>query len=299
MNKLVILLFALIALACSRDDVCNNCKVVVDIIEGWAAKDASEQYISEQVDMMCNLLPSPFGAKCIAGVKADGSNIVKRIFAQETPSTVCEDLNLCFAAMKLPPKKVQAVKVGTKDPISCYFCGLAITDIEDMINSNATEQEIEDYLKMTLCQWFLGGETSPECKDLCDLVPELIGFITNGSTPTQICTILTFCPAPLPKVKGPLDDSSCLGCQFVCQSAELYLSANATEQELEDILRNDVCPALPSGYLPQCTDLVNRLPDYLKMLVDQEPPLKICQQLSLCVPSPAAVSRPGLLVRSP
>eukprot|EP01120_Amphizonella_sp_Union-15-10_P010759 TRINITY_DN441_c0_g2_i1.p1 TRINITY_DN441_c0_g2~~TRINITY_DN441_c0_g2_i1.p1 ORF type:complete len:268 (-),score=35.30 TRINITY_DN441_c0_g2_i1:52-855(-) len=78
------------------------------------------------------------------------------------------------------------------------------------------------------------------------------------------------------------EDTGCTICQFIISWVEGEIGQNRTEAAIKDAL-DKVCSYLPSIYGSDCVILVNTyLNEIVQYLLNNEPPLTVCQQINEC-----------------
>lgn len=129
--------------------------------------------------------------------------IVQYIETNEDPQTLCTQLGLCSSSKINIIEEVVNNKAPQQD--ACSLCELAISYIEGWLAQNATVQQIEQALEK-LCNLI------PQLAATCDAIveqglPQIIAWIEQNQTPTQVCTELGLCSStkyiPRPNLNKP------------------------------------------------------------------------------------------------
>jgi len=173
----------------------------------------------------------------------------------------------------------------------CSLCEFVIQTVESYISSNATEQEILKVLE-TACT-LLPAPYGTQCTSIVEKKgPQIIEWIINKENPQALCQLLTLCP-PGGRVNPiefalrlqphfrPASSSGCVVCQYVVSVIEGYVDNNATVTKIEKSIEA-VCAKLPSGYQAYCDSIAQEIPQIVNWIEQNEQPLQVCQQLSLC-----------------
>merc|ERR1719320_2020570 len=91
-----------------------------------------------------------------------------------------------------------AVSAQPRNQLTCDICTDIMTDLDNFITSDTTEQEIIDFVK-EICHAL--GQIIPGFEATCNLLvtsqlPAIIeGFVNDNMNPTQVCTdLLGACP---------------------------------------------------------------------------------------------------------
>jgi len=268
--KFLLVLIALLALSSAQH--CQDCEKVVTLLEIVAGQN--KQYVLSELEALCNIVGSQ---ACLDAVKVHGEELYNAILSKATPSKVCTLLTACAST------QAQA-HVQDKDQVSCFICKTIFEFAEGYISKNNTEQQVEDFLNKVVCPNL--GPFASQCLSIVKDYPQLIQFLINQEDPTTACTQVTLCPAPKPKIIETFGDPvGCSICTYIVAILEDYITDNSTEEQLQAIILNDICPTLPDDFQPQCQTFGKELPAYLQQLAEGEPPTKACTDAGVC-PAP-------------
>ena len=84
-----------------------------------------------------------------------------------------------------------------RNELTCSICVDVLTDLDNFITSDTTEQDIVDFAK-NLCKvlGFLLGETLEEqCNAMFeDNLPGIIDGLVDGMPPRAVCEMIFMCP---------------------------------------------------------------------------------------------------------
>jgi saposin len=272
-----------------RQDInCDMCTYAIGSVEDWLAANATEQQIEQNLEQFCALFPDE--QQCDQVIVSEVPQIVKWIEQNETPTQVCDQLGLCNSTrfdimrariQKLKAKLLQAkakaklVKKPRQD-INCDMCTYAVGSVEDWLAANATEQQIEQNLEQ-FCALFPDEQQCDQV--IVSEVPQIVKWIEQNETPTQVCDQLGLCNSTrvLPKV----GDAPCFGCEALISSVESWVEDNATEQEIVVSL-DTVCTLVPS-LQTQCDAVVAEgVTNIVTYIEKDETPEQVCQQIGFC-----------------
>ncbi|XP_023346711.1 proactivator polypeptide-like 1 [Eurytemora carolleeae] len=84
-----------------------------------------------------------------------------------------------------------------KNELTCEICVDVITDLDNWLTSDATEQDIVDFVK-ELCAAL--GVIIPDLEDTCNALIEtqlpgiIDDLVNNNLNPTEVCTNISACP---------------------------------------------------------------------------------------------------------
>merc|ERR1712198_26174 len=94
----------------------------------------------------------------------------------------------CLAGMTFAAPKIEPL---------CTMCVDVITDLDEFITADTTEDQIVDFAK-NLCQalGLLLPDLETACNDIMnEQLPTIIeGLVNDNLNPTEICTSITICP---------------------------------------------------------------------------------------------------------
>jgi len=184
---------------------------------------------------------------------------------------------------------------------NCGDCELVITFVDTWVDANATDQEIATYLDVA-CSTIFSAEES-ECDAIVATgVTEIVQWLNENETPSQVCTQLGFCssrrvkshmgglktikaieakPVKLVKAAPQIKQSDCGACEVIIGYIEGWAVNNATATQIETYLEA-ICPYIPN-YSQQCTQvIVAEVPTILQYLEQNESPEVICTEIGLC-----------------
>jgi len=168
-----------------------------------------------------------------------------------------------------------AILAPTAFAQECAACETVITMVEGWVASNATEQQITQYLE-TVCLLVPGY--SAVCDSIVsEGVAEIITWIKENETPQTICTQLGLCSS----IKPTVDDLECEGCEDVIGYVEQWLANTNNQQEVVAAVEV-VCTYMP-GWESTCDAIIAAgVPDVITMIETYENKTTVCVQLDLC-----------------
>jgi len=172
---------------------------------------------------------------------------------------------------------------------TCPFCEYVVATVEQLVENNATESEILQWLEKA-CALLPTGYSQQCMQAVAQDGPQVIQWIVDNESPEKICQQLSLCPSDEPVVEEPKsiidllrlqDDTTCTICQFVAVTVEKYIANNATQAEIEEGL-DQLCSNLPiiSG---ECDSFVEQyLPQLIAWIQQDQPPKAFCVEVGLC-----------------
>jgi len=221
-----------------------------------------------------------------------GSILVQLIGKYATPEQVCNAIKMCHNGTEVVEsvshKVVKSIK-KLKDDAECTLCKYVISLVDLLIESNATEEEVEKALKV-VCSIL-----PPTYHDKCTLFvqtygPILAELVAELDDPNVVCQWLSLCPKSdnkfieIPALKTKkLKSLPCNLCQYLVHYLDAIIQSNSTETKFEDAL-DRACKVLPTTKMQsECKVLVHLYgDDLIKILVEAGDPKTVCQTIGLC-----------------
>jgi saposin len=187
---------------------CLICTTVINLAESILGSNASESAIEDFLDnTVCGLLPNTLGQDCDLLVATYLPALVQYIQQGESGAIACGQIGLCNSTsvtplLQLKPIKpaVQVAEPKNKGPIECTVCTLLVSLAESYLGSNATEEQIENFLNNTACSIL-----PSTFADICDAIvqqytPALVQAILAQESPSTACTQIGLCSSVVPDV---------------------------------------------------------------------------------------------------
>jgi len=185
-----------LAIAKVNDEVCSGCVFLMTTIESWVLSNFTINEIENYLDTICSLIPG-YSAVCQSIVDYELPTIIAWLENQESPQQVCQQIGLCAS------KAVLKLNVLKPKDENCVVCQLVVSSVEAWIETNATVEEIEQYLE-TLCA-LLPSQLAQECNSIVATeIPAIIGWLKQNYTPQQVCAQLGFCTSGMKQQNTPL-----------------------------------------------------------------------------------------------
>jgi len=197
---------------------------------------------------------------------------------------------------------------GVQQSTGCGICQLVIGYVENLLQANATEQEIVNELEQ-ICA-LLGEGLAQQCNQMVEqYTPQMIQWILEGETPTAFCTQVGLCSSKVNlfertqkgekhhgrkeherKVqqkehhhhhKRDVQQGGCSVCELVVQYIEGYLQNNQTEQQIIQQL-DQIC-ALLGPLASECDAFVAQYtPQVIQWILNGNSPQAFCTSIGLC-----------------
>ncbi|KAK3744542.1 hypothetical protein RRG08_056678 [Elysia crispata] len=253
--------------------ICIECEVLLSELQRDMKNPGFEQNAEAKLFLLCAQLPTSVSATCRKLVH-EGLPDVLKLLSAFTPDTLCALANLC------ENKAQTKVPSPVKDSSQCTICEFIMTELDNILADNSTQQQIEQALEQ-VCN-FLPASVKHTCDAfVAQYTPELIQLLLQLK-PAQACTYLRLCSS---KGKKPTPQENigpqCVICQFAINKLEQILSANASEEQIEQALER-VCNFLPASVKQECDNFIDQYTPQLLHLLQSVAPGQICSFLGLC-----------------
>lgn len=160
--------------------VCEGCRYVMGVVEGWVEEQKSVAEIETLLDMFCKIAGKGYEGVC-DNLMAEGVEYLLQLLEEyETPEMVCEQLKICSASAAVEANGIE-----------CSACQVVVGLVEGWIEKNMTVAEIEQKLE-SACS-FLKAYSS-----ICDTIIEvgiakIIEYVEQNEDPETVCTQIGLC----------------------------------------------------------------------------------------------------------
>ncbi|KAJ4459565.1 putative Proactivator polypeptide [Paratrimastix pyriformis] len=257
---------------------CAVCRWILVTLESWISSNTTEAEIEKMVENVCTHLPKGISAQCDALVEEYGALIIDMLIQEADPNIICHKLGLCTENV-LPPTPV--VPAPAENTIQCAVCEWVLTELDTLIQENATEAEIEKIVEKVCTR------LPASVRSMCDAfveeyAPVVIELLVKETDPAKICTLIGLCGK---SQKVAASKFECTLCEWVMTELEKLVSENSTESEIEHAL-DAVCTKLPKTVSGMCEQLVDQYtPLVIDLLLKKIPIEAVCTHLGLCAPA--------------
>lgn len=280
---------------------CNICKIGITEAKEKLKQGGTEEKIKEYMNEVCNLLTrTDLKNKCTAFVKTDLPLLLELLKSPLTPEQICATLKMCTGFEDLVQhQKISTQEIATKSADVCTDCTNFFTDIQNMIVSNETQEQIEAMLKQTLCSQL------QSIKSMCNFVveeytPEILQYLGQTVDPKTTCRILGFC-----NNKGDLftalrirmqnketfrkfnkkaigGQEECDVCKNVMTDVQSLDRDPTTQGKIKDFVKKELCSRL-GGLASECSSLVDEYASVLfELLANELDPETVCSFVGFC-----------------
>jgi saposin len=296
---------------------CTICKAVVTELQTLDRdKNMQAELLSVVKSQGCARLPGQYVASCNNAVDLYGPLLFQLLATELDPVSRCTALGFCPSSaagvhslptqsppvlppllplipmQPLSPAHAAPKKLNLGDGPACAICELIMREVQSLITTNSTEQEIVAALEK-VCE-ILPSTVEVACKSFVEIYgPAVVEMIIAELDPAQICTQLGLCssvtnpPAPKLPLKAQ-DTETCIICETVIQYLEALVENNATVEQIEEALEK-VCSLLPSAMEQQCDALIEQYGALIiHYVMALESPQQVCTLIGLCTDSKVA-----------
>ncbi len=256
---------------------CTLCKYILGAVEKHLSDNSTEQQIKSGLKKVCAALPSSFSVQCDALVDQYLDLLVQLIQQKLPADKICTYIGICSGKTVEEPENAIPI---------CPACLFLVTELEQRLASNATEQQIVAALNK-VCEKAPAFLRSP-CQSLVSqYAPVIVQKILQKADPSTVCKAVKACSsaaAPVPVAAATKQESValCTACKFLITAVESKISSNATEQQIVAAL-NKVCDSAPIFLRTPCHMLVTEYgATIVEKLLQKADPDTICKAIGAC-----------------
>lgn len=222
------------------NSICILCEYVMNILSNYINQNSTEQEIEENLQKICNQIPSVLQNQCREYIDDYTPAIISILISEFNLSTVCQKLNLCLNQMKFDIQHLTKA-----DPTTCGVCDYISAYVYFARLRHSNEKSLA-----TVCT-HLSGEHNLKCQIIVQLFTPYIEQLELGLE-NNFCKKLTICQVPMIDLKPGITIHSdkakitpkCTICQYIISYLDAVLKNNKSEQAVEAALEK-VCTILP------------------------------------------------------
>lgn len=295
----------------SNDGNCAVCQFMVGQIESYLEQNTTQEAIIKQVNLLCSNLPTQYAQICVSIADGWVPYVIYYIEQNFPADKVCQLIGACPTTASmidmtklninvLPSQKKPAVAaVAPKDSQYCSVCTLAMTMLQQYVNSNSTDQQIKQALE-GLCQK-VPNSYSAICTTLVDTYePVLISLVRKYIAEhqlTEICHDIGLCSSAKKQPYNPFaltnaqkmqlaqneNSMFCSPCLAVVSLAEQQLSSDATRAVIKEKLMS-LCDEIPSEQIAGLCKIVvaGKTDELIDGILSHATPSEVCTFTGLC-----------------
>lgn len=299
--------------AAKKDQTCVMCEFAIHFLQNMLEQKDTREDIEQAVENLCDLMPKSIAEQCEDYVDAYGDQVIEMLDQEMDPKVICPLLGLCPAPSDEVPVPGHAAleTEPVKDDVSCVMCEYAMTQLDEMIKDDKTEESIKHALE-NMCT-LLPKSIKAECNLFVDIYTDkIIQLLLDDLSPDQVCQALHLCKpkvAELPRLnpshqlpvsrlfvpavslassveeqdnKFGKQSKMCVMCEFAMVQIDNMLISNATEDQIIEVV-DFVCAHLPGTIRDDCIGFMDEYGDAIvKLLVKQLDPKMVCSSIGLC-----------------
>lgn len=309
---------------------CTFCEYALHYVQETLSLPKNEDEIKKALEDGCSQLPKSVQGKCRDFIGIYGDAIMAMLIQEIDPSQVCPTLKLCpsgkvidvetFSPEVKPPPKMD-VTIKSSDKPTCPLCLFAVQELQQIIETNKTKENVEDALK-GLCS-HLPAKLRNECNDFVETYSaELIEMLISDFTPQEICVYLRLCSDQSPdlslvnlklgmdkadniEMNGDIETNEipddtingqlitsvdteyestpeCLVCQQMIKEIEKRVINKKSKEQIKNALEH-ACDRLHK-FKSQCRKYIeNHEERIIDLILKEVTPKEICRDLQLCL----------------
>ncbi|KAF2364661.1 Saposin A-type domain [Trinorchestia longiramus] len=196
-----------------QSKVCVLCEFAVSLFDKTILNNSTgiTERIVDEVERMCLRLPSTLVEDCVGFIEQYGTALVQLIVNGVDPSVVCRQLHVCKQPAFLGLPHAIAKRSASNDEERCLICK-AVSNVD-----SSSPDAVRDFCMK------LATEHQQTCLDVN--VEDLTAATADGSSNTQACASLGYCPAPTSLIGS---EKCTWGPSYWCQTLLHAQSCGAT-----------------------------------------------------------------------
>ncbi|XP_043267105.1 prosaposin [Venturia canescens] len=289
---------------------CAFCEYFLHYMQQVFSYPVTEDELKQVMGKVCKKLPKSVQNTCTEFLNTYSDAIIALFVQEIDPSVICPMIYVCpsnefMEAWEKIPKDLM-IKSEVEEKQSCPLCLLAVTQLEEMVKNEKTEENIEKALEK-LCM-HLPKSLITDCNGLVQQYSQqVIEMLVADFSPQEVCVALKLCDpkknpgtqylTPVGKdgeilsneipdnsvaIKPVKETTKCVICEFIMQYLEKAMRNKSTKDEIEKIVHG-VCDHLPNSVSKECNGFVDQYADLVIELLSQEvTPREICTILNIC-----------------
>ncbi|CAF5008828.1 unnamed protein product, partial [Rotaria sp. Silwood1] len=278
------------------NSTCILCEYIMNILSNYINRQSTEKDIEENLQKICNLMPSILQNQCHDYIYNYSPLIITTLLQEFDLSTICHKLNLCTNQMKF-----DITHIIKANPSTCGICDYISTYIHFALKRDSSEKSLQHALS-TVCSHLLTDIEYSKCQTIVNLFsPQFQQLELNPGN--NFCKQLTICQTPMielqPAISIKKEDKTgsieepwivdnlsstpqCTICQYVISYLDAALKNNKSEEAIEEALEK-VCTILPSKERTECDELIKTYgPVIAELIAQSADPDTICRYLGMC-----------------
>ncbi|CAF0969540.1 unnamed protein product [Rotaria sordida] len=297
----------------NSNSTCILCEYIMNILSNYINYQSTEEEIEENLQKICNLIPSILQEQCYDYIDNYGPSIITTLLQEFNLSTICRKLNLCTNQMKIDITYLTKANAST-----CGICDYISTYLHFALKRDSNEKSLQHALS-TVCSHLIINIDYSKCQTIVLLFSPYIQKLELN--PGQnFCKQLTICQTPMIElqpaisikkedkilenillkqphinkvlIKDKKKDSGiienfnltpkCTLCHYVISYLDAALKNNKSEEAIQQALEK-VCTILPSKERTECDELITSYgPVLAELIAESADPDTACRYLKMC-----------------
>jgi len=254
---------------------CVLCEYVLHELQQFLTEGQTEEEIKEEVNKICEFMPSSVRAKCHLFINTYEPAIVELLAREIREAQICTMLRLCDQEV-LENTGPQGSVIVEKSS-SCEMCEFALNEVFSVLRDHDNQRMVKNVLE-SIC-YRLPNSIERSCENFVEkYTATIINMIVNGLSPDEICRAIDLCREVRPPPKG----TGCVLCEYVISTLDNMIEDKSNVEEIKAALES-LCSYLPSSISKECNAFIENytslIIDYLTKGLD---PDEICTELGIC-----------------
>ncbi|XP_063444046.1 uncharacterized protein LOC134724753 isoform X2 [Mytilus trossulus] len=265
---------------------CAICKLIVQEIDSFIAKNQTANQINATVYAFCGKLPGALTSLCMTYAPI----IVNDVVLGFDPKKTCEKVKLCTNdsiswSPKFGPKQIEKmITERVEASIGCTLCKFLIQEIDNFIVQNQSSSAINASV-YNLCSKL----PAPLDKLCYGYAPVIVQDVVSGFDPKQTCDKFKLCTNGslsyqdsqlefTEDFKDLKDGPECAICKLLVQEIDSYIVQNKSAAEINATVY-EFCNKLPAPLNSMCTQYAPMIVKDVTLGFDPE---QTCEKVQLC-----------------
>ncbi|XP_014772410.1 prosaposin isoform X2 [Octopus bimaculoides] len=288
-----------------KAETCSVCESFIIGAEKLKENKIEMEKIGYYMDAMCSYFKgAEIQKNCQNDIVEYLPELFKLLELGMNAKSVCHTLNFCqkgrfaldhkaFSSESVSTTKASTTTthVTTVSPDKiCNDCKVFFTDVRQRLTSKVVVNNIEKVFDDEVCPYL--GPFKGICMEyVSDFVPLIMQQLSMYIAPEFLCSLLTFCPMSKEAAVSHLMESivhnnnlkdECKDCKMFLDKIKKDLTANTTTEELQDILKKEVCSHL-GQYKEMCELVVDTYAGVIVTdLVEKINSSVVCHDIGVC-----------------
>ncbi|CAG2240103.1 PSAP [Mytilus edulis] len=250
---------------------CAICKLIVQEIDSFIAKNETASQINATVYAFCGKLPGPLTSLCMTYAPI----IVNDVVLGFDPEKTCEKVKLCTndSILLSPKSEAKKIEKKIKEKVEagpeCAICKLIVQEIDSFIAKNETASQINATVYA-----FCGKLPAPLTSLCMTYAPIIVNDVVLGFDPEKTCEKVKLCTNDKKVEASP----GCTLCKFIVQAVSNYTTQNQSAAAINASVYQ-VCNELPALLKNLCQTYA---PIIINDITAGFDPEQTCEKVKLC-----------------